>query len=243
MGEVRRAYTQCPVCSYVFRPFASGNYATIGRDSDLCPKYPVRDSDAARLIQSGVTLCPACSFADAEPFEDILLTDVEREELQELLREDGLLGVYRSSQPAWLAFHAADLCGKERGYRYRDLADLCLRGSWVCRAEREQPFEMNALRVEWESNLLLSDAAQRPRITWWKESRLGLLPRRADQSFKLLWSRRYTENSVRLLKRRYGFRTDRWHESVPEGKLWDAVRDHEDARRIQAAIDRRRRFS
>lgn len=104
-------------------------------------------------------------------------------------------------------------------------------------------FEMNALRVEWESNLLLADGGQIPPITWWRESRLGLLPRRADQTFKLLWSRSYTENSVRLLKRRYGFRADRWHESVPDGKLWDAVRDHEDARRIQVAIDRRRRFS
>lgn len=104
-------------------------------------------------------------------------------------------------------------------------------------------FEMNALRVEWESNLLLGDASEKPRITWWKESRLGLLPRRADRTFKLLWSRRYTEDSVRLLKRRYGFRTDRWHETIPEGKLWDAVRDHEDARRIQNAIDRSRRFS
>lgn len=141
MAEVRRAYTQCPVCSYVFRPLASGNYVTVGRESDLCPKYQVRDSDAARHIQSGVTLCPACSFADIEPFEDILLTEDEREELGDLLREDGLLGVYRSSRPAWLAFHAADLCGKERGYRYRELADLCLRGSWVCRAERERPFE------------------------------------------------------------------------------------------------------
>lgn len=141
MGEVRRAYTRCPVCSYVFRPLASGNYVTIGRESDLCPKYPGRASDAALRIQSGVTLCPACSFADAEPFEEILLTEVEREELQELLREDGLLNVYRSGQPAWLAFHAADLCGGERGHRYKDLADLCLRGSWVCRAEREQPFE------------------------------------------------------------------------------------------------------
>lgn len=106
-----------------------------------------------------------------------------------------------------------------------------------------ETFEMNALRVEWESNLLLGEASEMPRITWWKESRLGLLPRRVDRTFKLLWSRRYTEDSVRLLKRRYGFRTDRWHETIPEGKLWDAVRDHEDARRIQNAIDRRRRFS
>jgi hypothetical protein len=99
-------------------------------------------------------------------------------------------------------------------------------------------FETNALRVEWESNLLLASASPPPDITWWRESRLGLLPRQADRTLNLLWSRRYTDASVRLLKRRYGYRTDRWHETVPEGKLWDAVRDHEDARRIHAALHR-----
>lgn len=141
LGEVRRAYTQCPLCSYVFRPLPAGTHVTVGRESDLCPKFPGRRSDATRRIQSGVTLCPACSFADGETFEDILLTDGEREDLRQLLQEDGLLNVYRSGSPAWLPFHAADLCGRERGYRYKDLGDLCLRGSWVCRTEREQPFE------------------------------------------------------------------------------------------------------
>jgi uncharacterized protein (DUF2225 family) len=145
MGEVRRAYAQCPVCSYVFRQPSAGTYVTVGRDSDLCPRFPGRRSDAARLIQNGlknsVTLCPACSFAAAEDFAEITLVSDEREELRELLREDGLLKVFRAAQPSWLAFHAADLCGKERGYGYKELGDLCLRGSWVCRAEREQPFE------------------------------------------------------------------------------------------------------
>jgi len=100
-------------------------------------------------------------------------------------------------------------------------------------------FETNALRVEWESNLLLSDADSLPDITWWRESRSKLLPRRADRTFKLLCSRRYTDDSVRVLKRRYGYRTDRWHATIPEGKLWDAVRDYEDSRRIHTALHRR----
>jgi hypothetical protein len=103
-------------------------------------------------------------------------------------------------------------------------------------------FEMNALRVEWESNLLLTGdlgAASLPDVTWWRESRLRLLPRQADRTFKLLCSRRYTDASVRLLKRRYGYRIDRWHETVPEGKLWDAVRDYEDSRRIHSGLHRR----
>lgn len=141
MGEVRRAYAQCPVCSYVFRTLAAGTYVTVGRESDLCPKFPGRRSDATRHIQSSVTLCPACSFATTEAFENVLLSSDEREELRELLREDGLLNVFRAAQPPWLVFHAADLCGKERGYEYKELGDLCLRGSWVCRTEREQPFE------------------------------------------------------------------------------------------------------
>ena len=141
MGEVRRAYAQCPVCSYVFRAPSAGTYITVGRESDLCPKFPGRRSDATRRIQSGVTLCPACSFAATGAFEDILLSYDEREELRGLLREDGLLNVFRAARPSWLAFHAADLCGKELGYHCKGLGDLCLRGSWVCRTEREQPFE------------------------------------------------------------------------------------------------------
>lgn len=141
MGEVSRAYTQCPVCSYVFRQSSAGTHVTVGRESDLCPKFPGRRSDATRRIQSTVTLCPACSFAATESFEKILLSYDEREDLRELLREDGLLNVSRAAQPPWLAFHAADLCGKRLGYNYKELGDLCLRGSWVCRTEREQPFE------------------------------------------------------------------------------------------------------
>ena len=104
-------------------------------------------------------------------------------------------------------------------------------------------FEMGALRMEWEAYLILSasDGASRPEISWWTESRHGLLPRRTDEMRKLLYARRYTEDSVRALKRRYGYRADHWHTTVPEGKLWDAVRDYEDARRIQAALNRRSR--
>ncbi len=102
-------------------------------------------------------------------------------------------------------------------------------------------FEMNALRVEWETYLILRSEEPQPEIGWWTESRHGLLPRKADEMRKLVYALRYTEDSVRALKRRYGYRADRWHTTVPEGKLWDAVRDYEDARRIQAALHRRSR--
>ena len=102
-------------------------------------------------------------------------------------------------------------------------------------------FEMNALRVEWEACLILRSKEPQPEIGWWTESRYGLLPRRADETRLLLYALRYTEDSVRTLKRRYGYRADRWHTTVPEGKLWDAVRDYEDARRIQAALYRKSR--
>ena len=101
-------------------------------------------------------------------------------------------------------------------------------------------FEMAALRVEWETALILAGSA-RPTISWWVESRHGLLPRSPDDTRKLLYALRYTGDSVRALKRRYGWRADNWHTTVPEGKLWDAVRDYEDARRIQAALGRRSR--
>lgn len=101
-------------------------------------------------------------------------------------------------------------------------------------------FEMNALKVQWEANLILRSGEQ-PEISWWTESRYGLLPRKTDEMRKLVYALRYTEDSVRALKRRYGYRADHWHATVPEGKLWDAVRDYEDARRIQAALNRRSR--
>ena len=101
-------------------------------------------------------------------------------------------------------------------------------------------FEMGALRVQWEAGLILRSEAA-PKISWWIESRHELLPRRPDEMRKLVYALRYTEDSVRTLKRRYGYRADRWHTTVPEGKLWDAVRDYEDVRRIRATLHRKSR--
>lgn len=86
-------------------------------------------------------MCPACSFAAGEAFDELDLTFDERYGIEERLKEDGLLKVFRKGQPPWLGFHAAEVCGKERSLRSRDLGDLCLRASWVCRKERERPFE------------------------------------------------------------------------------------------------------
>jgi hypothetical protein len=100
-------------------------------------------------------------------------------------------------------------------------------------------FEMGALRVEWETELILRSGEPMPEISWWVEGRTGLLPRQADETRRLVYALRYTGDSVRELKRRYGYRTDRWHATVPEGKLFGAVRDYEDALRIQATLSRR----
>ena len=102
-------------------------------------------------------------------------------------------------------------------------------------------FEMNALRVEWEAALILRAGEPQPEIGWWTESNHRLLPRKLDETRKLSYSLRYTEDSVRALKRRYGYRPDHWYITVPEGKLWDAVRDYENARRIQAGLNRKGR--
>jgi uncharacterized protein len=141
MGEVRRVYTRCPMCRYVFREARVSTYITVGREPDLCPKFPGRQSDGSRVLRSGVTMCPACSFAAREGFEDLDLSPAERYGLEERLKEDGLLRVFRASPPPWLAFHAAEVCGQERSLAARELGDLCLRASWVCRKERERPFE------------------------------------------------------------------------------------------------------
>ena len=139
VGEFSSA--RCPICSHVFRASHVGTYVTVGREPDLCPKFPGRQSDGSRLIRATITMCPACSFAAVQDFGDLDLTFDERYDIEERLREDGLLKVFRASPPPWLAFHAAEVCGQERNIRARDLGDLCLRASWVCRKEREHPFE------------------------------------------------------------------------------------------------------
>ena len=101
-------------------------------------------------------------------------------------------------------------------------------------------FEMGVLRVEWETRLILRSGEPMPEISWWTEGRHRLLPRRPDEAGKLVYALRYTGDSVRELKRRYGYRTERWHATVPEGKLFDAVRDLENSHRIQIALSRRR---
>ena len=100
-------------------------------------------------------------------------------------------------------------------------------------------FEMGALRVEWETQLILRSGEPLPRISWWTEGRHRLLPRKPDETRKLVYALRYTGDSVRELKRRYGYRTERWHATIPEGKLFDAVRDLESSHRIQLALSRR----
>jgi hypothetical protein len=100
-------------------------------------------------------------------------------------------------------------------------------------------FEMGALRVEWETQLILRSGEPMPEVSWWIEGRHNFLPRRPDEARKLVYALRYTSDSVRELKRRYGYRTERWHATVPEGKLFDAVRDLESSHRIQLALSRR----
>lgn len=100
-------------------------------------------------------------------------------------------------------------------------------------------FEMDALRLEWETQLILRSGEPMPKISWWTEGRHSLLPRKPDGVRKLVYALRYTGDSVRELKRRYGYRTESWHATVPEGKLFDAVRDLETSHRIQLALSRR----
>lgn len=100
-------------------------------------------------------------------------------------------------------------------------------------------FEMGSLRMEWETQgILRSGEPMRP-ISWWTEGRRRLLPRKPDEIRKLVYTLRYTDASVRELKRRYGYRTERWYATVPEGKLFDAVRDLETSKRIHVALGRR----
>ena len=92
MGEVKRAYTRCPVCDHDFRAPAVRSYVTIGRESDLCPKFPGRISDGTRLIQNAITMCPNCSFAATEgvqypPGVHLLPREVQDRAAKHLLNE------------------------------------------------------------------------------------------------------------------------------------------------------------
>ena len=137
VGESRRPYVVCPVCGHAFRAALASTYVTVGREADLCPKIPGRPSDGARVIRSSVTMCPACSFAAGEAFDDLDLTFDERLGIEERLREDGLLKVFRKGQPRWLGFQVSEVCGKERILMSLELGDRCLRVSWVCGMERD----------------------------------------------------------------------------------------------------------
>jgi uncharacterized protein (DUF2225 family) len=141
VAKVEYTQTRCPICRYTFEAPRVGTYVVLGREPDLCPKLPGRQSDGSRLIRYGITMCPACSFAAREGFDNLDLSLAERHDLEERLKEDGLLRVLRASPPPWLPFHAAEVCGQERDLSPRELGDLCLRASWVCRKEREHPFE------------------------------------------------------------------------------------------------------
>ena len=100
-------------------------------------------------------------------------------------------------------------------------------------------FEMGSLRMEWETQGILRSGEPLEPIGWWTEGRRRLLPRKPDEIRKLVYTLRYTDASVRELKRRYGYRTERWYATVPEGKLFDAVRDLETSQRIHVALGRR----
>src|SRR3712207_9272101 len=98
VGELRRAHVICPICDHVFRAAYASTYVTVGREADLCPKIPVRPSDGARLIRSVVTMCPVCSFAAGEAFDDLNLPSDDRYGIKGRLKDDGLLKVFRKDR-------------------------------------------------------------------------------------------------------------------------------------------------
>ncbi len=62
---------------------------------------------------------------------------------------------------------------------------------------------MGALRVERETELLLRSGEPMPE-TLWTEGYTGFLPRQTDDLRRLVYTLRYTGDSVREPKRRYG---------------------------------------
>ncbi|MGI8649783.1 MAG: DUF2225 domain-containing protein [Rubrobacter sp.] len=140
MGRVRQP-VRCPVCDHFFTANVVRLGVTVGRGSDLCPHFRGRAVDGARRMRSEITVCPECLFAARESFSDLDFSPVTRHDIEERISEDGLLKVFRASDPPWFPFHAAEVSGKGRGLPARELGELCLRGSWVCRKENEKPFE------------------------------------------------------------------------------------------------------
>jgi uncharacterized protein len=142
--EARR-HEACPVCGALVslpnRPLIGG--VTVGRESDLCPRFRGRQVDGVRHLKAEISMCPNCYFAVRGDFPDVDLTPSERDELAERLASDGLLKVFGGASPArpWLPFHAAEVSGKGRDLPARELGEICLRASWVCRKELDRPFE------------------------------------------------------------------------------------------------------
>ena len=119
VGEPSRLYVVCPICGHVFRSTYASTYITVGREADLCPKIPGRPSDGARLIRSAVTMCPACSFAAGEDFGALDLSLDEREDIEERLKDDGLLKVFRTSPAPWRLEPSPGRRPRRRGRRAR----------------------------------------------------------------------------------------------------------------------------
>ncbi len=140
MGR-QRYPVSCPVCGHLFTASVVRLGVTVGREPDLCPRFRGRAADGARRMRSEITVCPECLFAARESFRDISLLPTTRHDIEERIAADGLLKVFRTSDPSWLPFHAAEVSGKGRNLPARELGELCLRGSWVCRKENEKPFE------------------------------------------------------------------------------------------------------
>lgn len=141
MGDIRYVYTRCPLCGHFFRAPSPQAYVTVGRESDLCPKFSGRQVDGLRVLRNEITMCPVCSFATQEQFHEVDLSFDQRYELETRLAEDGLLRVFKNRPTPWLPFHAAEVCGQKLNHSAFKLGDTCLRASWVCRGSREYPFE------------------------------------------------------------------------------------------------------
>ena len=130
---------QCPVCDKEFmsRTVKSSKARMIGTDNDLRPRFKSIDT-----LKYGVTSCPYCGYSALNnEFVHLSTTQIH-------LIRDGVCAKYKADmadRPDVYSYNyaidkhkLAFFCSVVKKGKASDKAYICLKISWLCRAEKEE---------------------------------------------------------------------------------------------------------